>query len=62
MSQFLKEKLLKDLEELKRSGLYKNERIIKNPQGAEIEGSKLTTEHPRWSKKTGTKQQFSVNL
>jgi len=37
MSHFLKEKILKDLEELKGSGLYKKERIIKTPQGAEIE-------------------------
>ncbi len=37
MSQFLKEKILKNIEELKESGLYKRERIIKSPQGAEIE-------------------------
>ncbi|MEJ5166213.1 MAG: glycine C-acetyltransferase [Thermoanaerobaculia bacterium] len=37
MSQKLKEKILKNLEELKESGLYKKERIIETPQGAEIE-------------------------
>lgn len=37
MSQKLKEKIIKNLEELKGSGLYKKERIIETPQGAEIE-------------------------
>lgn len=37
MSDKLREKILKNLEELKESGLYKKERIIETPQGAEIE-------------------------
>lgn len=37
MSKKLKERILKNLQELKESGLYKKERIIETPQGSEIE-------------------------
>lgn len=37
MSKFLIEKLSKEIQGLKETGLYKNERIILTPQGAEIE-------------------------